>query len=157
MNRWFILFLKVKLSENFCWDWHSSTLSHGLIFAYWKFFNEITFTLRSITRIIIITFCASLSSTCSFSKFSFQSSNLFSKIIELLLFTFINTWSISKVFFDIVQHKWNWILLTCFRSEESKGHWFNNWIDLVVDVLFIKLFLNFSFLCSFFIISHSKY
>ena len=40
-----------------------------------------------------------------------------------------------------------WVLLTSFRSEESKCHWFNNWIDFVINVLFIKLFLNFSFLC----------
>lgn len=107
MNWWFILFLHVKFSENFSWDWHSSSLGHRLIFGYWKFFNEITFTFRSITRIVIITFCTSLSSTSSFSKFSFQRSNLFSKIIKFLLLTLVNAWSISKVFFDIVQHKWN--------------------------------------------------
>jgi len=157
MNWRFILFLHVKLSENFSWDGHSSFTSNFLIFAYWKFFNEIAFTLRSITRIVVITFSASLSSTSSFSKFSFQCSNLFSKIIKLLSLTLVNTRSVSKIFFDVVQHKWNWVLLSSFRSEESKGHWLNNWINLVVNVLFIKFLLNFSFLCSFFIISHSKY
>ena len=167
-----VFFLHIKFSKNFGRDGHSRTLSNRLLFAHWQFFNKITFTFRPVAWIIVITPCASLSSTWTFSKFCFQWSNLFSKVVKFLPLAFVDAGSISEIFLDVIQHKWNlkkkhkvrnreicentyWVLLSWFWSEKREGHWFNNRVNFVVNVLFIEFFLDFSFLCSFFIISHT--
>ena len=114
-----IILLFIKFSKNFSWNRHSWTffyfycilrqLIYEFIIFFWTFFriDVLIFCFLMVFRFTSRFSLFSRNVFISFENFILQFWNLRSQKFKLHSFTFIDWRSISKIFFDILEHKIN--------------------------------------------------
>jgi len=120
MNRCNIILLFIKFSKNFSWNRHSrpffyfnyilrQLINKFFIIIVWAFFriNIFIFSFQMIFRFTCRFSFFSRNVFISFKNFILKLWNLRSQKFKLHSFTFIDWRSISKIFFDVLEHEIN--------------------------------------------------